>query len=215
MNQLAQNLDIPGVGVVNNPVTSPQVQTPGGFISTLIPYAYTVAGILVFIYLLIGGFRFLTSGGDPKAVAEAREHIYAALIGFAIVFGSYFLLQLAEVIFGFKVTGFLPVVYAQSPVDIGQTFNLGSTPIGSIFSSLTDTSKLTSLIVRLFFVGAAVTFIFVLIIGSLRYIFSGGDPQNTAGARSQLLYATIGLLVVIFAYVIVKLLQELTGVQIV
>ena len=215
MNQLAQdfNLHIPGMNTITNPVTNPAAQSPGGLISVLIPYIYTVAGVLVFIYLLIGGFRFLTSGGEPKAVADARENIYAALIGFAIIFGSYFLLKLAETIFGFRVTGLVPVAYAQ--VDIGQTYNFIGRPIGDTFKDITDTSRITSLIVRLFFAGAAVIFVFVLIIGSLRYIFSGGDAQNTAGARSQLLYASVGLLIVIFAYVIVKLFQDLTGIQIV
>lgn len=215
MRLLAQNLNIPDVGIINNPVSNPNVQTVGGFISAIIPYAYVIAGILVFIYLLIGGFRFITSGGDKQAITEAREQIYAALIGFAIIFASYFLLQLAEVIFGFKVTSLITSVHAQAPVNIGQNFKLGSNPIGNIFASLTDTSKLTTLIVRLLFAGAGVTFIFVVIIGGLRYIFSGGDSQNTAAARSQIFFALIGLLIVITAYVIVKLLQEITGVPIV
>lgn len=210
--QLVQGLSIPGGGTVNNPVTNPNVQSIGGFISALIPYVFAVAGILLFIYLLLGGYRFMTSGGNPEEVAKAREQIFAALIGFTIVFGSYFILQLAEVIFGFKIT-FIPVAYAQ--VDIGQTFTIGGGPIKNIIGNLTQTSRLTTLIVRFLFVGAMITFVFVLILGSLRYIFSGGDKNNIAGARSQLMFAIIGVVVVIAAYVIVKLIQEITGVPIV
>jgi len=43
----------------------------------------------------------------------------------------------------------------------------------------------------------------MIIIGGLRYIFSAGDPGSTKGAKDTILYAVVGLVVVIFAQVIV------------
>ena len=46
--------------------------------------------------------------------------------------------------------------------------------------------------------------VIMIIIGGLRYITSGGDSNNTKGAKDTILYAIIGLVVVAMAQVIVK-----------
>jgi len=53
--------------------------------------------------------------------------------------------------------------------------------------------------------------VIVIIIGGLRYITSGGDAQKTAGAKNTILYAVVGLVVVIFAQIIVAfVISEVT-----
>ena len=46
--------------------------------------------------------------------------------------------------------------------------------------------------------------VIMIIIGGLRYITSGGDSNNTKGAKDTILYAIIGLVVVAMAQVIVR-----------
>ena len=46
--------------------------------------------------------------------------------------------------------------------------------------------------------------VIMIIIGGLRYVTSGGDGTSTSSARNTVLYAVIGLVVVIMAQVIVK-----------
>ena len=60
----------------------------GGVISNVVPYLFGISGFLLLIYLVIGGLQFMTSGGDPKAVAAAQAKISSALIGFIIVLVS-------------------------------------------------------------------------------------------------------------------------------
>lgn len=45
----------------------------------------TVVGVAAVIMLIIGGFKFVTSGGDSAAVKSARETILYALIGAVVV----------------------------------------------------------------------------------------------------------------------------------
>jgi hypothetical protein len=45
--------------------------------------------------------------------------------------------------------------------------------------------------------------VLMLVIGGFRYIVSGGDSNSTAGAKNTILYALIGLAIVIFAQAIV------------
>jgi len=42
-------------------------------IENIFGLAIRLAGILAFIMLILGGFRYLTSGGDAKAAESARK----------------------------------------------------------------------------------------------------------------------------------------------
>jgi hypothetical protein len=44
-----------------------------------------VAGAILPIIIIIAGFLFLTSGGDPEKVRTAKRMIFWAIIGLAIV----------------------------------------------------------------------------------------------------------------------------------
>lgn len=45
--------------------------------------------------------------------------------------------------------------------------------------------------------------VIMILIGGLRYILSAGDPGATKGAKDTILYAVIGLVVVVFGQVII------------
>ncbi len=64
------------------------------------------AGIVLFILLIVGGFRFITSGGDPKAVEGAKKTITSAIIGLIVILLSYLILVLIKAITGVDVTTF-------------------------------------------------------------------------------------------------------------
>ncbi len=72
-------------------------------IQNAIKFILLVAFILAFIFLIIGGIRWITAGGDEKAVSGARGMITAALIGLVIVLVSYALIILVETFFGVKI----------------------------------------------------------------------------------------------------------------
>lgn len=78
----------------------------GNIISKLLPYIFPLAGIVLLLYLLFAGFQFLTSAGDPKKVEQAKERLTSALIGFAIVFAAYWIVQIVGIVLGLGSTGF-------------------------------------------------------------------------------------------------------------
>lgn len=65
-----------------------------------------LAGIALFVTLLIGGFKFITSGGDPKNLASAKATLTYAIFGMILVAGSYLILVFIETITGANVTNF-------------------------------------------------------------------------------------------------------------
>ena len=77
----------------------------GSVISYLLPIIFVAAGIGLFIYLLIGGFKLLTSAGNPKSVAAGGQILTNAVIGFLIVISSYWIAQIIQVVFNVRILG--------------------------------------------------------------------------------------------------------------
>lgn len=75
----------------------------GNVISKALPYVFVIAGLLLFAYLLYGGFQLVTSFGSPKGIYEAWLIIFRALVGFALVFASFWLIRLIEGMFGLRI----------------------------------------------------------------------------------------------------------------
>jgi hypothetical protein len=69
-------------------------------------YVFYAAGIALLLYLILGGFQFMLSRGDPKAAQAAQSKITNAVIGFVIVFLAYIIVQLVAQLFGLKGTIF-------------------------------------------------------------------------------------------------------------
>lgn len=73
--------------------------TVGEIIGGAIPIILLAAGVMLLIYLIVGGFNYMTTKGDPRALQTARGHITSALIGFIIVFTAFWIVQAIGVIF--------------------------------------------------------------------------------------------------------------------
>lgn len=82
-----------------------ELGTLGGVVSSIVPYLFTIAGLLLLLYLIFGGFSLMMSRGDPKAMEAAKGKITNAAIGFAIVFTAYWLVQLLSAILGLQGFG--------------------------------------------------------------------------------------------------------------
>jgi len=97
MNLLAQEIELqPGQGS--------QFAALGGLtipnlISALIRLTVVVAAIVFFFILVIGGIRWIASGGDKAQTEAARNQITAALVGLVIVFAAWAIVALINTFF--------------------------------------------------------------------------------------------------------------------
>ena len=73
-----------------------------GLINTGIAAVTYISGIAVLAYLVYGGFRYATAGGDKDKVEEARDTISNGLIGLVIVVAAILVTQLIGQILGFE-----------------------------------------------------------------------------------------------------------------
>lgn len=67
---------------------------------------------------------------------------------------------------------------------------------------------------RLILVVAALVFFFILVMGGVNWILSGGDKAKTEGARNQITAALVGLVIVFSAWAIASLLGTFFGINI-
>ncbi len=77
----------------------------GGLVSAFLPVIISISGLALFAYLLMGGLKYITSGGDEKAVAEARKIITNAVVGMLIVFVAFWIIRILETVLGLEITG--------------------------------------------------------------------------------------------------------------
>lgn len=71
-------------------------------ITQIINLALSLLGIIAVIIILIGGFKWMTAGGNEDKVGEARKMIFAGIIGLAIILSAwaiakFVITQLADV----------------------------------------------------------------------------------------------------------------------
>lgn len=77
--------------------------TAGGLIGGFIKLALVVAALVFFFILVIGGIRWIVSGGDKQQTENARGQITAALVGLVIVFAAWAIAQLIGTFFGIDI----------------------------------------------------------------------------------------------------------------
>lgn len=75
----------------------------GDIVSGLVVYLFPLAGLLLLLYLLFGGLQMMTSAGDPKKMEGAKQKLTNALIGFIIVFTSYWIVQIVGKVLGIEI----------------------------------------------------------------------------------------------------------------
>lgn len=83
--------------------SSPQFNSIGVLLSKLLPNVFVIAGIIIFFFILLGGFTMITSAGNPDKQKEGSQMITGAVMGFAVIFGAYWIVQLLELILGVNI----------------------------------------------------------------------------------------------------------------
>ncbi|OGM05443.1 hypothetical protein A2125_01255 [Candidatus Woesebacteria bacterium GWB1_43_5] len=86
--------------------TDPSGQTPAQLkdievvFSNIVGAAIALAGIVLFIMLVIGGFKYLTAGGEPPKIESARKTLTYAILGIVFIALSFLFLRFIGVFTG-------------------------------------------------------------------------------------------------------------------
>jgi len=92
-------LDTAGTPVVNKYIDIAQL------VGLILKNSITLAGIILLSLFFFGGISYIMSAGsgDAKKTAQAQDAITSAVIGFLVIFTSYFIIQIIEIITGIPI----------------------------------------------------------------------------------------------------------------
>ncbi len=105
----AQTIDI------QRPKNIPSFQI-GQVVSAVVGILLLIAAVLAFLYLILGGIQWITSGGDKSGMETARNRITAAVVGLIIVAASWAVMLLIGQFIGFDILkGNVPIPTIPNP----------------------------------------------------------------------------------------------------
>jgi hypothetical protein len=78
----------------------------GCIFRNLLNLVIPLLGIALFVLVVVGGFQYMTAGGDPKQAEKARQTITSAIIGLVVVVGVWFVFQILSTITGLDLLDF-------------------------------------------------------------------------------------------------------------
>lgn len=148
-----------------------------------------IAAYLVLGYVIWGGYLYMFSSGDAGKAAAGKKTLQHAFIGLAIVVSAY-------TIFGaIRIALLGGGSFGDCDITSGRTCTDGGTLV-------------TNLIQWVAGMGGVVAAIFV-VIGGWGYITAAGDPGKLQKAKTTIMYALIGLVIVALAEVLTAFVSSL------
>lgn len=77
----------------------------GSLVTIILKNGLTIAGVILLALILFGGVSYIAAAGssDQKKIAAAQDTLTSALIGFLVIFTSYFIIKILEVVTGLQI----------------------------------------------------------------------------------------------------------------
>lgn len=88
-----------GSGFLPNPL---RADTFAELFTAIAAWAFSIVGLLAVVMIIVGGFQYIISAGEEAKIKEAKNTIRYAVIGLAVVLGSYAILAAIKDILGMK-----------------------------------------------------------------------------------------------------------------
>jgi len=77
----------------------------GKLLSAVVGLLLILAGIMAFLYLILGGIQWITAGGDKAGMETARNKITHAIVGLIIVGAAWAVMILVQNFLGVTIIG--------------------------------------------------------------------------------------------------------------
>ena len=75
----------------------------GSLVNNILPNIYIAGGIIIFFMILFGGFTIIANAGNKDKIADGSKTITSAIIGLLVLFGSYWIIQIIQVVTGVNI----------------------------------------------------------------------------------------------------------------
>ena len=174
------------LGMVPWDCNAPEIDSEDNLVKTIATIASNVltdisviASFLILLYVIYGGFLYMTSAGDPGKAANGKKTLIHAFIGLAIVISAY-------------------TIFSAIRIALAGNITLED----CAWNECADQNKLVTNLIRwLGGIMGVVSAIFILV-GAWGYITANGDSGKLQKAKQTILYAIIGLIIFALAQLI-------------
>jgi len=150
----------------------------------VIQIALVLAGWIALIFIMYGAFLFITGGGNASQVEKGRKSIFNAIIGLIISMGA---IAITNLIFGLLDGSTSNNEYGVREIAAGDVLTAG---------------------INLAYYIAGIVAVIVIIISGIMYATSMGDSGRVTRSKNMILYAVIGLGVLIAAFAITNFVMS-------
>jgi len=171
----------PAGGQISVSIANPlSFDTVDGLLAQVLSFLQGFIVILSLIFIIIGAFIYITSGGDSGRIETAKKCITAALIGLAIgIAAPAFLRQVSEIL------------------------GWNSVPSSGVGTSLTLLEIAGNILNFLLSVVGIVALI-MLVVGAFMYLTAAGDEDRIDTGKKIVKYSIIGIAIALAALVLVR-----------
>lgn len=145
-----------------------------------------IASYLVLGYVIYGGYLYMFSSGDAGKAAAGKKTLTHAFIGLGITMSAYAIFSAIRIAF------------------IGDQ-SLDSCALKECVDGGTMVTNLIQWVVGM----AGVVAVIFIVVGGWGYITASGDPTKLQKAKSTIMYALIGLVIVALAEVLTAFIANL------
>lgn len=88
------------------PIEVPTIKCFEAIFARILTVFVSLAALALFVMLVIGGIRFLTSAGDQKATTSAKQTMTYAMLGLGLMVLAYLIFRIIEAFTGVHVLRF-------------------------------------------------------------------------------------------------------------
>jgi len=160
-------------------------------LETLIGNILKIAlGLLAVIFLaliVVAGFGWMTAQGGEEQVKKSQSSMQNAIIGLIITLAAYSLTLF--ILPKIDTSNTANLSFATS---VATTANLSSTPLANVIAT----------IIKVVLGFLATIFLVLIVIAGFQWMTAGGNEEQIKSARSRMVNAIIGLVIVLMAYAI-------------
>jgi len=74
-----------------------------GILSVIVKNVFVIAGIILFIFIIIGGLGTIINAGNTEAQKQSSKTLSSAVTGFIIIMVAYWLIKIIEILTGVDI----------------------------------------------------------------------------------------------------------------
>lgn len=162
----------------------------------IIEFGLLFAGAVAAIFVVVSGYQYVLSAGNPEKIEKAKNGLTWSILGFILVISSYAIVLFLQQILQFRSN----LRVSQAPGIVGV---LRGAPV--------DAESIIPAIADIFLVFGGAVGVLFLVLNGYRYATSQGNQDQVDAAKRGLLYSVIGLVVLFLSYTIVVTVTQALG----